>query len=160
MSDYVAAYQQRGNSALGAYQDKDRVVDIWSVVRSLASNFTGLRTIYPDFFEQIEGEGRPAEGPDDFIYWSRENYGFGLKSTLNVSHVMVRRAPGRCSWRRRSRSRQATTTTDRLDSLFAEATGGGSYLVYLNRSRFDLLRGGGSGVSPKPRPIGGEEGEA
>lgn len=142
-ADYVSGYQARGNAALGSYLDKGRPVDIWAAARTLASNFASLRELYPDLFERIEGKTRPGGGEDDFIYWSRENYGFGFKPTLSISHVIVRRAPHVVV----IASKQLRASHYQDGSLgftiVADCPGGGSYLAYASRSRFDLLRSGG-----------------
>ena len=82
-------------------------------------------------------------------YWSRERYGFGLKSILNLYHVTIGR-PSRHVCVIASKQIRSSHYYDGslgLMVLFdAEPPAGdqqSSYLVYVNRSRVDLLRGSG-----------------
>ena len=57
---------------------------------ALLDSSSWLREQFPEVFHQLyEYEGSAPAADRDFMYWSRERYGFGLKPLLNLYHVTI-----------------------------------------------------------------------
>jgi len=148
--DYVRAYLKDGDAALVSYADRaypDRLAD---EVRSLLEQSPYLSETAPDLFKCLADFPRAQlPGTESFIYWSKEK-ARGFKTVLGLTHVTVYR-------QKLARGSQIIIASKQLyanhyfeGSLaltwLVEAEAGaeetGCYLIYLNRSRMDALRGG------------------
>jgi hypothetical protein len=141
---YVHTYSQQGNSALIEYRDKNKPVPMARESRLVLNARPGLNGLVPEFREYLERyPSEPLPGVSEFFYWSIES--FGLKPVASVTHVSVYVQPGRVV----TASKQlyashyfdaslglAAALEDRSDPSQVRM-----YLVYLNRSRIDLLGG-------------------
>lgn len=146
--DYVTAYLERGEAALGVYNDKEQAKGIAEAFENLLQDAAYLREYLPELEEHLlefpRGSLRQSE---DFIYWSKEK--LGPKAAISVSHVTMYR-------REHADGEDVFITSKQLYanhyfetslgmSFFMDAvnTNGppASYLIYLNRSRLDILRG-------------------
>ncbi|MFN7919907.1 MAG: hypothetical protein U0Q16_07410 [Bryobacteraceae bacterium] len=130
-------------NALDPVQDKAVPVDPAAVFQSLLERSRELRDAAPALYARLAA-GRVCDR--DMFYWSRERYGFGFKTTLNLYHVSFDHASPALDV---VVSRQVRSTHYFDGSLsvtvLADAPGGDTYLAYTNTSRVDLLRGGVSG---------------
>ena len=142
---HVARYMTQGDSALPKYNDKPEEVDVLATFRSLLEDSPYIKTAFPELFAQLSQYRGIEESAnrDEMIYWSREHYGFGLKPLINVTHTMLYKASpsvtviaGKQIWASHYYDGSLGIT------VLADANPG-TYLVYLNRSRIDLLRGAG-----------------
>jgi hypothetical protein len=85
-------------------------------------------------------------GIESFLYWSKEQYGRG-KPLISVTHVgIVRPEPGRNLPAVLIAAKQILATHYAegalgLTMVMPDSANGRSYLVYLNRSKLDLLKG-------------------
>ncbi len=143
--DYAGAYWRRGHQALGVYQDQDVQVDLAESFRGMLDSSPYLKENFPELFRELrEYRGTKPGAVGEFLYWSRERYGFGLKPLLNLFHVTIRQ-PRRDTVVIASKQIRSSHYFDGSLSLMMvmDAPGGQSYLIYVNRSRVDLLRGGG-----------------
>lgn len=146
--DYVKAYMQVGNPALIEYHDQEHGVRLADQFRSLLEQYRFLADYAPEFHKYLE-EFHKASSPDveDFIYWSKESY--GLKPVLSITHVAIykRTLGNRTEVLIASKQLYANHYFEGSLGLtaFVEGSQGpsssGSYLMYLNRSRADALRG-------------------
>jgi hypothetical protein len=104
----------------------------------------GLGEFVPEFREYLaQYPSQPLPGVGEFFYWSTES--FGLKPVASITHVYVYVQPGRAAIA--SKQIYASHYFDASLGLTAalddpgDASNPGMYLVYMNRSRIDLLSG-------------------
>lgn len=147
--NYVQNYLSRGNAALGFYEDKQVRVDLAEVFRELLDASPWLGKSFPESLRQLrEYSGTNQPSDNDFIYWSKERYGFGMKPILNLFHVTILKPnPGvTLISSKQIRSSHYFDGSLGLTLVFdappSEGGGKACYLIYVNRSRIDLLRGG------------------
>jgi len=143
LSNYIGVYGRRGNSALIEYRDKNKPIRLADEFRAVIDAKPGLASFVPVFDEYMaQYPARMLPDVSEFFYWSTET--FGLKPVASVTHVSIYAQPGRIV----SASKQIYAShyfdaslglTAALED--AEAPGPNLYLVYLNRSRIDLLGG-------------------
>lgn len=152
--DAVNRYRQSGDAALMTYVDGDRPV-------SLAAEFAAMIATRPAFLERfpllhrhVVEFPRRGDGVDDVIYWSKEK--MGPATVLGVTHLAAARLTGQLPAAYAVATKQIYAThyfdsslgvTVLLQDPQQESI---SSLVYVNRSRIDLLTGFWSGVK---RPI-------
>ena len=144
MQRYLDTYIHHGNAALIEYRDKNKPVRLTDEFRGVLKARPGIAGLVPEFREYL------AKYPtgilpevQEFFYWLTES--FGLKPVASVTHVSIYFQPGRTV----IASKQIYAShyfdaslglTVALDDA-AEAPVPSMYLVYLNRSRIDLLSG-------------------
>jgi len=145
--DYAGAYWRRGHEGLGKYRSEDTAVDLAATFRGMLDASPFLRDSFPELFRELyDYRGAKPGAADEFVYWSRERYGFGLKPLVNLFHITIRK-PQPAVVVIASKQIRSNHYFDGSLSLVlvADAPGGRSYLIFVNRSRVDLLRGGGFG---------------
>jgi hypothetical protein len=150
---YVTDYLARGDEALITYNDRQQPVKLltqWHALLAATRNFAHYA---PALKEYLEGFPRASlPGASDVIYWAKENYGLP-KRVVHVTHMVT--------WRDPSRSDRILVAQKQIYAshyydgslalsavLDAPAVDGrpASYLLYFNRSRGDLLKGGFGGL--------------
>jgi len=147
--DYVRGYLTHGNAALVVYGDQLYPQRLADEVSSMLDQSPYLSEPEPDLFKYLaDFPQSQLPGTEDFIYWSKEKQR-GLKTVLGVTHVTIYR-------QRVERGSQIIIASKQLyanhyfeGSLAltwlvdteAGAEKPGCYLIYLNRSRMDALRG-------------------
>ena len=144
LTAYLESYLDQGNSALIEYRDKSKPVRLADEFRAVLDARPGLAGLVPEFYEHMARFPRdPSPDVTEFFYWSIET--FGLKPVTSITHVSIYVQPGRAV----AASKQIYAShyfdasiglTAALDDPGA-VSGPGMYLVYLNRSRIDLLSG-------------------
>jgi len=141
---YIEKYLQEGNSALIEYHDKKDSVRLAREFHGVLDARPGLGEFVPEFREYLaQYPGQPLPGVNEFFYWSTES--FGLKPVASITHVYVYVQPGRAAIA--SQQIYASHYFDASIGLTAalddpgDVSNPGMYLVYLNRSRIDLLGG-------------------
>jgi hypothetical protein len=89
----LLAYQRGGNAALGTYCDLSAPVDVGKQFKALVERFELLPACVPDL-RRFLLEYPSYEPPDveSQFYW--EKVDFGLRPTLRLVHVVVRRGSG------------------------------------------------------------------
>jgi hypothetical protein len=144
LASYVQTYSHRGNSALIEYVDKDQPVALAREFRPVLYAQPGLSELVPEFREYLARyPNEPLANVSEFFYWSTES--FGLKPVASITHVFVYVQPGRVVTA--SKQLYASHYFDASLGLGAaledrtDPSNPGMYLVYLNRSRIDLLGG-------------------
>lgn len=151
--DYVVRYLKSGNSALGEYNDKKYSLRLADEVRSLLQQSPYINEYVPEFHQYLEQfPNKLLAGTEDFIYWSKEV--FGLKPVLSLTHVTIYRSENGGTDNVLIASKQIYASHYFESSLGLTAFGDergstgspASYLMYLNRSRTDVLRGSFSGM--------------
>jgi hypothetical protein len=148
--EHVQGYLKSGNAALGNYDDKSYSLGLAAEFKSLLKPAAYMYGYVPEFQKYVEEypQSRPENGAlvEDFVYWSKED--FGLKPVTSVTHVTMYK---------RSHDKGADVIIGSkgiYGSHYFESSLGltafiqshGSepartYLIYVNRSRTDALRG-------------------
>jgi hypothetical protein len=148
--EYVKGYLQGGNAQLAEYRDKSYIVRLNDEFRSLLRPVPYSYGYTPEFENYLETfpRSRPKDS-QDFMYWSKEK--FGLKPVISITHVIIykRVGPGGTDVLIASKGIYASHYFEASLGLTALVHGpdlAHSYLIYLNRSRADGLRGPLSGM--------------
>ena len=141
---YIETYLREGNSALIQYHDKSNPVRLAREFPALLDAKPGLAEFVPEFRTYLARyPASDLPGVSEFLYWSTES--FGLKPVASITHVFVYGEPGKAA----IASKQIYAShyfdgslglTAALDDV-EDPSHPGMYLVYLNRSRIDLLGG-------------------
>jgi hypothetical protein len=148
--DRVQAYLKGGNATLGKYEDKSHALALSDEVRTLLKPEPYMYSYVPEFQRYLEGFplARPDQGArfEDFVYWSKED--FGMKPVISLTHVTIYRSS------HDDASDAIIASKGIYASHYFEASLGltafirsipseppRSYLIYVNRSRTDALRG-------------------
>lgn len=157
--NYVAAYQKAGDAALVTYNDRGQPVSLRDEWRGILANspyFQHYNAALQDYLVGYPAKALP--GVNDIIYWINENY--GLKPVVSVVHLVQYQPP-----------EYGDRTVVVQKQLYASHYYDGSvavttlvsakegdrpvtYLLYGNRSRGDLLKGGFGGLK---RPLAREQ---
>lgn len=154
--EYVQAYLAAGNKAMLAYDDKREVVQMSDQFTQLVEASAFLAEYTPEFREYLLSyPGQTPPNVENFLYWSREGYGSDLKPVLSITHVTIYRNSGGPGPAALIASKQlyashyfeASLGLTMLFPLRSADAVPGFYLVYLNRSRIDLLRKWYSGLA-------------
>lgn len=143
--EYVKGYLQGGNAQLAEYRDKSYPLRLNDEFRSLLQPAPYTYGYTPEFQNYLETfpRSRPKDS-QDFIYWSKEK--FGLKPVISITHVIIykRAGPVGTDVLIASKGIYASHYFEASLGLTALVHGpdlAHSYLIYLNRSRADGLRG-------------------
>src|SRR5205823_8045660 len=136
------AYTSGGPGRITEYNDEKQAVRPAEDLAEILKATPYVEKLVPGLDEHIrEFPDRPIAGAEDFLYWSKEK--FGLTPFITVTHVTIARAPSGAvvitsrdvySSRYFDASVTATIASDAAD-------GRGFYLVYVNRSRVNALKG-------------------
>lgn len=158
--DYVKSYLATGNNALMEYHDKKKTVRLADEFQSLLGQSPYLFEYVPEFYKYLdEFPKTKLPNVENFIYWSIEK--FGLKPVVSITHVAIYRKTqgGKTYVLIASKQIYASHYFEAslgLTGLVDQIEGTSkpiSYLMYLNRSRTDTLKGMFSGI--KRSLIGG-----
>jgi hypothetical protein len=149
--NYVQKYLREGNPALGEYRDKAYTVRLSDEMRTLLQPAPYMYEYSPELQNYLQDfpRNRPPE-TEDFIYWSVEK--FGLKPVISMTHMTI--------YKHRGQSGMDVLIASKgiYASHYFEASLGftgfvqsdsrppRSYLMYVNRTRADALRGAFSGM--------------
>ena len=150
--DYVTAYQAKGDKALVTYNDRAQAVslqDQWRGILSSSPLFHHYSADLKSYLEQFPGGSLP--GARNVFYWAKERFA-GSKPIISIVHGIVYEPPGQKD--RTFVAQKQLYASHYYDGSLALATlldaedGGrpATYLVYANRSRGDLLKGGFGGL--------------
>ncbi|HKW00899.1 MAG TPA: hypothetical protein VJN96_13825 [Vicinamibacterales bacterium] len=149
--EYVTAYMSQGNAALVTYNDKSDPVSMKTEWAGLLRNSPNIMTYAPALARYLDGyPAATLPGGTDLIYWAKEVY--AGNPVVHADH-MVRwqnpQAPDRITIAQKQiyashyyNGSLAITTI--LDTTTPGAAAS-SAVIYFNRSRGDLLKGGFGG---------------
>jgi len=142
----VLEYLRVGDAALGQYDDKPYPLRRADELRLLLEPAPYVYDPVPSFQNYLKEFPNSSLAVEDIVYWSKEK--FGAKAVISVTHLMIYRhdRPGGNYLRIASKGIYAShyiEATLGLTTFVQQTTPGGSrsYLIYLNRSRADALRG-------------------
>ena len=149
--EYVSAYQARGDEALVTYNDRAEPVSLRDQWRGILGNVAHFHEYAPELKTYLEQYPRgKLPGARDIFYWVKEDYGY--KPVLSIVHGIVYQPPSRAD--RAFVIQKQIYANHYFDGSLAIATALSAsengapvtYLVYANRSRGDMLRGGFGGL--------------
>jgi hypothetical protein len=145
----VHSYLASGNAGLADYNDKKSPISLSQGSSQLLGESAYLREFAPNLADCLQFFPKCDSGVESFLYWSKENYGHGLKPVVSMTQVLI--------------DRQTASGDDWIweasKQLYADHYSDGSlgvtllvnapnengkpsfYLVYLNRTRSDSLNG-------------------
>jgi|WetSurMetagenome_2_1015567.scaffolds.fasta_scaffold98092_4 hypothetical protein len=145
---YIGNYRAKGNPALAVYADGAGVVALAEQFRSLVQASPYLKRYVPQLENALLNYplGRLADS-EEFIYWSKEE--FGVKPVVSVTHVTIAKigvletAPIVAGSKQIYANHYFTTSLGLAAFFPAPSVRGkaSGYLLYLNRSRIDVLKG-------------------
>ena len=151
---YTTAYMQRGDAALVTYMDDSKPVSVAQEWRSILANAVHLQETSPaliDYLSKYPNATLP--GAHDVIYWIKENY--GLKPTISIVHGVEYQPPDRPD--RTFVAQKQIYASHYYEASLAcavlldagDAAAPVTFIVYTNRSRGDMLKGGFGGLKRK-----------
>jgi len=151
MVDYVTAYLARGDEALVTFNDRAEPVSLKDQWRALLANSPAFYQYQPALRDYLAAFPKtPLAGARDVIYWIKENY--GRKPVISIVHGVAYQPAAQPD--RTTIAQKLIYASHYYDASLAVATIIGateagqpvSYVVYGNRSRGDLLKGGLGGL--------------
>jgi hypothetical protein len=150
---YVADYLTRGNDALITYDDRQQPVKLVNEWQGLLANTRNFGHYAPALKEYLDKFPRSSlQGATDVVYWAKEHYGLP-KRVVHVTHMVTWRDPARpdrilVAQKQIYASHYYDGSLALSAVVDAPAMNGrpASYLLYFNRSRGDLLKGGFGGL--------------
>jgi len=144
LADNVRAYVSGGAGRISEYDDEKRPVRPVDDFSSLLKGSPYVDELVPGLAAHLEGYStNPLPRSEDIVYWSKETFG-DLDPFVTVTHVTITQPVrvGRviasrdvCSSRYLDASLSVTIASD------AAPTPDAFYLVYINRSHADALKG-------------------
>lgn len=149
LADYVQEYAAGGNKAMIVYDDKDQAVESATQFAELLDRSSYLLEYAPEFQTYLRVfPDATLQDVERFQYWSRENYGHDLKQVVAITDVIMYLRAGGENPPVVIASKQIYAShyfeaSLGLTMLFERSETDPSpsfYLVYVNRSRIDLLR--------------------
>ena len=150
---YVADYLARGNDALTTYDDRQQPVKLADEWRGILANTPYFGHFAPALKEYLERFPRASlPGATSVVYWAKENYGLP-KPVVHVTHMVTWRDPAKADRilvaQKQIYASHYYDGSLALSAVIDAPPAGGrpaSYLLYFNRSRGDLLKGGFGGL--------------
>jgi hypothetical protein len=141
--DEVAAYVSGSSGRILQYDDDQRPVRPVDDFAGLLKNSPYLDAVLPGLGAHFDRfPNRRLDGADDFLYWSKEK--FGLTPFISVTHVVLVPS-GPHQYVAATRDVYSTRYVDASLSLAIASDSisdpGSFYLVYVNRSRANALKG-------------------
>lgn len=148
--EYVKRYLAGGNVELSEYNDKKKPLRVAEQFDAILQASPYFYDFQPEFFEYLRDyPHKPLDGVEDFVYWSKEK--FGWKPVISVTHVSIFRRPELGMTFIASKQIYASHYFEASLGMTATLASPGPapifYLIYLNRSRSDALHGGFSGLA-------------
>ena len=144
LADNVRAYVSGGAGRIIEYDDEKHPVRPVDDFSSLLAGAPYLEALVPGLAAHLEGvSSNPLPGSEDIVYWSKERWG-DLDPFVTVTHVVIPQAVpvGRVI---ASRDVYSSRFLDASLSLTVASDAASMpdafYLVYINRSRADALKG-------------------
>ncbi|MBI4472770.1 MAG: hypothetical protein HY646_08890 [Acidobacteria bacterium] len=143
-------YFQRGDEALVVYDDRRPQVSLLREFQELLDGFSALSQYAPEFVDYLKHfPAAGLRGVENFVYWSKEKAGF--KAVTSLTHVAIytkdiQARPWRFITSKQIYANHYFEGSLGLTVLSPGAAGNDCWMVYMNRSRTDVLRGWLSGL--------------
>ena len=150
----VEAYLQSGDEGLTAYHDKGSPVSLVAGFRELLADAPYVTRLAPNLADCLVRFPRCDSGVQGFLYWSKEKFGHGLQPVTSATQVLIdREGTGDDGWIwEASKQLYANHYVDCSLGLMLmveaneKSDAPAFYLVYLSRSRSDVLKGSLAGL--------------
>jgi hypothetical protein len=150
----VQSYLKMGDEGLAAYHDKESPVSLATGSQELVADAPFLERYAPRLAECLVRFPECKPGVQSFLYWSKERFGHGLRAVISITQVITDpEKSGGSDWVwQASKQIYADHYVDcSLGlTLMVDASRASDspafYLVYLNRSRSDALKGNLAGL--------------
>jgi hypothetical protein len=146
--EHVRAYASGGAGQITEYDDDKRPVRPVDDFVALLKATPSIATLVPGLDDHLKNfHERPLSGAEDLLYWSKEK--FGLTPFITVTHVTIARdVEG--DFVMTSKDVYSSRYFDASLSLSIASNAAGAddafFLVYVNRSRANALKGPFSGL--------------
>lgn len=85
--EYVERYRNSRGEALLEYANEQVPLKTSDELRLLIAHSSQILTGLPGFSESLLNFASPLQGVEEFIYWSKEQ--FGLKPVVSITHVVI-----------------------------------------------------------------------
>ena len=145
LANYAKDYLRRGDEALVVYNDHGPQVSLSREFQELLEEFSALALYAPEFVDYLKRfPAANLTGVENFVYWSKEKAGF--KSVVSLTHVAIyRKDIQERAWffiaSKQIYANHYFEGSLGLTVLSAGTAGNDCWMVYMNRSRTDVLRG-------------------
>lgn len=148
----TVAYQAGGHSTLGTYIDKPAATPVAKELASMMQASAYFTDLAPELRRYLEGfPNTELRNAESFFYWSKES--FGVQPVISVTHVTIFTKTVKDTEMTFVAS-QGVYTSHYFEGTLAltiapEVEGASEpafYLLYVNRSRVDALKGAFSGL--------------
>jgi hypothetical protein len=140
--DYVQDYLAGGNSKLIEYLDEKKPVRVVDEFQNLLGSSPYLKITQPELFTFLQAYKKSSlQHAENFLYWSKERIAF--RDVITTTHVTIY-SPDASKSVFASKQIYAShyfNASLALTFLFSDPDGRGFYLMYVNRSRTDMLGG-------------------
>ena len=146
--DYVTHYLAQGDDALVVYSDKSTPVRLTDEWRGILRNSPNMLAYAPTLAQYLEHYPKARlAGSNDVFYWAKENYAGNV--VIHADHMVLWRDPARAD--RLVIAQKQIYASHYYDGSLGLTTvvdtsvpgqPPSSTVVYFNRSRGDMLRGG------------------
>lgn len=148
--EYVQSYLAEGNARLIEYQDQKKPLSLRDEFTAIVKRSQYLQEKMPEFCEYLtDYPDKPLEDVDNFLYWSKETLKF--RPVVTITHVSIYRHTKFETFiaSKQIYANHYLTGSLGITGLLSENEDPdqpGFYLLYLNRSRTDMLGGLLSGL--------------
>lgn len=143
--EHATAYMKHGDEALPHYADRPETLDMRKVFLELLAGSPYIRNVSPELAARLKlypGTG-PKPSGEEMFYCARERYGFGLKPLLNMTHVIIHQPSPDVAVIVAKQIWASHYYDGSLAITVLIDAHPGTYLIYINRSRIDLLKSSG-----------------
>ncbi|HEY2152647.1 MAG TPA: hypothetical protein VGH34_17695 [Vicinamibacterales bacterium] len=153
LTTYAAAYLKQGDAALIVYDDQSQPVKLQDMWEGIVDRSPAIAMYAPPLQGHLTGFPEvPLPGGTDELYWDQQHL-TSLKTIIGITHMVTWRDPQRPE-RALIAQKQIYASHYFYGSLAVtlflqdtrEAASPTTYLVYVNRARGDLLKGGFGGL--------------
>lgn len=143
LTELVAGYRQRGDAALMTYENERDSLSVAQEFRAMIAAPPALLQQFRPLERHVTQYPAGAAGVEDILYWSKEDV--GPKVIVSVTHMAIQRvADGPVAYAVASKQLYGSHYFDSslgLTLLLQDEQPSSTVLVYVNRSRVDVLDG-------------------
>lgn len=144
LAQYVAAYLQKGNTALMEYNDRSRPLAMTDQMERIVRDSPFLQREWPAVHTAIGGyAGTLPQGLEHFVYWSKEKV--GPRPVVSLTHAIVRPPRDGVAVVATKQVYASHYTTGSLGlTILVDRSGDNgpaTLVVYVNRTRVDIFDG-------------------
>jgi hypothetical protein len=141
---YVQSYLAKGNAGLCEYDDEKKTVRVLDEFNGILAASPYLKEGIPAFYEYLSSEKDPPKPVETFIYWSKETLGF--RPVITMTQVSIYKpSPKEAVISSKQIYANHYMNGSLALTLLVPENGDldkpGFYMMYINRSRTDMLGG-------------------